>query len=455
MKTTKLFFMAALALMTAACSNSDNDILTPAEQPAKAGGITITAKLAPKSSAGTRALEPGKDGDNKDIIKATWAVNEHLAILYEKDGKQMADATITAVDGTTGVATITFTVVEGTANNTDCQIIYPYSAAKGDKTGVKDNSTLLGAQNGTLNANLDVRVGAGTIQTSNPSLTVTTQPEAQFAIFKFTIQDLGGTAVNADEFVVSDNDGNVITTVTPSSAASELYVVMPVLSAGSTYWFKTTSISGYYYKHYIAKKTIGASATEAGKYYQSTVKMATFGDVILADGTFAVKGTAGERAIIAYVGEDAQPGYKHGLALALEAANSGNKVAWCNRSDETCLSNQYSDQGDAYAHDVDGIANTAALVGHGSHTHAAAIAANSFTGERPANTSQWFLPTVGQWNRIYADADGKDNLISKTGMKSDGCWSSTEVDYEYAWDSYLDWEHFKDDELYVRACLAF
>lgn len=346
-------------------------------------------------------------------------------------------------------------MVEGTANNTDCQIIYPYSAAKGDKTGVKDNSTLLGAQNGTLNANLDVRVGAGTIQTSNPSLTVTTQPEAQFAIFKFTIQDLGGTAVNADEFVVSDNDGNVITTVALSSAASELYAVMPVLSAGSTYWFKTTSISGYYYKHYIAKKTIGASATAAGKYYQSTVKMATFGDVILADGTFAVKGTAGERAIIAYVGEDAQPGYKHGLALALEDANSGNKVAWCSQYSETCLSNQYTYQWDAYDYDVDGIANTAALVGHGSHTHAAAIAANSFTGERPANTSQWFLPTVGQWNRIYADADGKDNLISKTGMKSDGCWSSTEVDYEYAWDSYLDWEHFKDDELYVRACLAF
>ena len=43
-------------------------------------------------------------------------------------------------------------------------------------------------------ANLDVRVGAGTIQTTTPGLTVTTQPAAQFAIFKFTTKNSGGTA---------------------------------------------------------------------------------------------------------------------------------------------------------------------------------------------------------------------------------------------------------------------
>ena len=34
MKTTKFFFMAALALMTAACSNDDNDLT---QQPANMG----------------------------------------------------------------------------------------------------------------------------------------------------------------------------------------------------------------------------------------------------------------------------------------------------------------------------------------------------------------------------------------------------------------------------------
>lgn len=53
MKTTKFFLMAALALTFAACSNDDNDMQSPAEQPAKAEGITITATLAPKDAGAT------------------------------------------------------------------------------------------------------------------------------------------------------------------------------------------------------------------------------------------------------------------------------------------------------------------------------------------------------------------------------------------------------------------
>ena len=80
MKTTKLFFMAALALMTAACSNDDNDLTTP--QPQKAEGITITAQLATKTDgATTRAVS---DGGTKIVVE--WAENEHIAILYEVGG---------------------------------------------------------------------------------------------------------------------------------------------------------------------------------------------------------------------------------------------------------------------------------------------------------------------------------------------------------------------------------
>ena len=148
MHTTKYFLMAALALMTAACSNDDNDILTPAEQPAKSEGITITAQLAPKSSvSGTRKVTEGT-GAQAGTIVAEWEVNEHLAILYSKDGNQMADARIKSVDAS-GNATIEFTVVEGTADNTYCEIIYPYSAARTDKSGRKSNSALLSNQDGT------------------------------------------------------------------------------------------------------------------------------------------------------------------------------------------------------------------------------------------------------------------------------------------------------------------
>jgi len=111
MKTTKLFLMAALALTFAACSNDDND----AAQPAKGEGITITAKLAPKSDgAATRAVA---ECTNK--ITVTWAVNEQIAILYEVNNeKKVAAATITAVDNTIGAATISFSVADGTPDKT-------------------------------------------------------------------------------------------------------------------------------------------------------------------------------------------------------------------------------------------------------------------------------------------------------------------------------------------------
>lgn len=256
MKATKIFMMAALALMMIACSK-DDFTEQPIEQPVDNNNkeITITATLAPKGNDGMRAVADNDD----DKITVTWAVDEHLAILYTKDGNQMAaDARITAVDDVTGAATITFDVEGGTPNNTDCQIVYPLSAAKSDKSGVKAYADLLATQNGTLNANLDVRVGAGKIQVSTPSLDVTTQPAAQFSIFKFTIQNLSSTAKTATEFKVSDNSGNVITTVTPGSATGTLYVALPALATG-LYWFNATIDS----KAYIAKATM-AAATVAG-----------------------------------------------------------------------------------------------------------------------------------------------------------------------------------------------
>ena len=101
---TKLFMMAALALMTAACSSNDESNF--AQQPKTGEGITITAQLAPKSgNDATRAVS-----DQDSYIEAKWAEDEHLAILYEVSGtKYAANATITAVDGTTGAATIEFT----------------------------------------------------------------------------------------------------------------------------------------------------------------------------------------------------------------------------------------------------------------------------------------------------------------------------------------------------------
>ena len=132
--------MAALALMTAACSNDDSDFMNPAQQPANSE-ITITAQLAPKTDgAATRAVSEGTDK-----IVAAWAEGEHIAILYEVSGtKYEADAEITEVDGW-GTASITFTVQGTTPDNTAYTLVYPRSAAKDDHSGMKDFATLLAA----------------------------------------------------------------------------------------------------------------------------------------------------------------------------------------------------------------------------------------------------------------------------------------------------------------------
>ena len=415
MKTTKLFFMAALALMTAACSNDDNDLTT--QQPQKAEGITITAQLAPKTNgASTRAVS---DGTGK--IVAEWAVNEHIAILYTKDAtKYAADATITAVDGS-GTATITFTVEDGTPDNTACTLVYPYSAAKDDHTGVKDAATLLAAQDGTLSANLDVRVGAGTIQTTTPGLTVTTQPEAQFAIFKFTTKNSGGTAtIDVNSLTITIGSDNYV--ITPAPATSELFAALPPISSQAVTFTATGSDS----KTYTASK---ASVTfSAGKYYQSNIKLTeqapalnltspAVGQVIGDDGKnydyASLPGGVTAVAKICYVSGS------NGLALAL--ADEG-QMNW-STAISTCA----------------------------AHTPA-------FTG------GTWKLATQDEWTNminVAGFAALRDGFTSVGGsnLQSDLYWSSSERNASLArYYSFFNgsWSITnKDGGNFVRSCLAF
>lgn len=405
----KIFTMAALAFLMTACSN-DIDEPQAQQQPANSDGmITITAKLAPKSEAATRAVAPGTDSNGKDIIKVKWAVDEHLAILYEVNStKYEADARISYVDANTGIATIEFSVQSGTADDTPCTIVYPKSAAKDDHSGVKDAATLLAAQDGTLKDDLDVRVGAGTIIATTPNLIVTTQPAAQFAIHKFTIQDLSAADKTATEFKVSDASGNVIATVTPVSATGTLYVALPVMAAG-TYWFKAT-VGG---NPYIAKATV-ATATTAGNYYQTTVKLATVGNIIGADGKFyankAAVDAAGKTgaAMIVYLGSDGETNatYNHGLAIALTDASTNAKWGTYNADAGLTKYTHWCQGDDDASTDMTGIANTAALKtlynGNTDYEAANAVSGYSVAGFTPGDHgfSGWFLPSAGQWYKF-------------------------------------------------------
>jgi len=262
----KLFGMLATALAIVACNKiNEIDVLPIApDVPSEINeGITITARLEPKNPV-TRALAEGVDE-----ITVTWALDEDIAILYEVSSvKKMAQATVTAVDGETGAATITFIVDGGTGDDTPCTLVYPASAAKADHSGVNSYANLLASQDGTLNANLDVRVGEGTIQVTTPDLTVTTKLTAQYSIFKFSLTTDGSTPINAKGFVIRDDGDNLITSVSPEAPASSLFVAIPAKAAGAGFRFVASDGTKKY-----TKSISLVRATESGVYYQTPLNM--------------------------------------------------------------------------------------------------------------------------------------------------------------------------------------
>ena len=450
----KVFGIAALLLAFVAC-NKETEI-TPVEQPSDSKGITITATLAPKTADAKAVAD---NGDNK--ITVTWAKNEHIAILYDKDGAQVADATITAVDGTTGAATISFTVVSGTADNTACTLVYPYSAAKDDKSGVKDAATLLAAQNGTLNADLDVRVGAGTIQTTTPGLTVTTQPEAQFAIFKFTVKNADASAtIDVKPLIITIGTQDYV--ITPASAKSELYVALPAVSSQTVRFSATSSDS----KTYTCSKDGVTFA--AAKYYQSTLKMAEaaaykllsaataedIGKVVCADGHLHDAKTAVPAGCTAVgiLGKVTETGIGLILALKDATAQTGNTIinVWTSTTD--------------YA------GTTLKLL-----PNDAARGANltSYTALGTTAVSNWAVAQKSDYEAIFTSLGSKKsdsvgttyddnvNAYITTGIGgaaiSGSCWSATEYDGGNVWafNPFIWGSSKKSDSYSVRPVLGF
>ena len=169
-------------------------------------------------------------------------------------------------------------------------------------------------------------------------------------------------------------------------------------------------------------------------------------------------------AIIVYVGEpgsaDASSTIYRGLALSLSDVVTG--VGWGDINSDPCLI-EYS----AEVTDMNGIANTNTLVSHPSeHNHGAAITARRHNGvKHPAGTSEWFLPSAGQWVMMKAAFNLViDGIDGYTRMSSGPYWSSTEANVEnaYCFAPYTAGlaesltSHTKIDPfVHVRACIAF
>lgn len=194
-------------------------------------------------------------------------------------------------------------------------------------------------------------------------------------------------------------------------------------------------------------------------------------------------------AVVACVGDGVSvlddSGYIHGLAIALEDAGLAQ---WCSQSETACLGTQVSGISSALDF-LNGLTATSQLISDDQHSHAAAAMAANYkydtdadAGSHPRGTSQWFLPSVGQWNLMAKSMTGySEDLTSSenshyyasvfnpyitaaggTGLLGGSnqlYWSSTESSNKNAW--YMSFEkgktqaNDKTTNYYVRPIIAF
>ena len=201
------------------------------------------------------------------------------------------------------------------------------------------------------------------------------------------------------------------------------------ITAAADFWFEATIES----QPYVAKVTIDPATLSPET--DKTLAMATLGDVILDDGTFAARlSTTGTKvAMIAYVGSSTGvDGYTHGLALAL------------------------SD------------------VGMGAWEAAKTYCSTTKNSSTPVTGATWLLASKDQWNKMidacmnvlgtnnnYQDLrDGFSGISGASNLESATYWSSTESGSDDAWDySFGDGLWYGDGKndvtVRIRACLAF
>lgn len=263
MKTSiRILSLAVLALTMAACSNDMEQPAAVQPAPGNAGeGIPFSATIA-TGSATTRALTE----ENGTII-STWAKGEQVALIHNGVVDVM---TIENDPDENGNVTITGTLKGSPKNNDDVIVVFPASAVDKDEKTVKTD--LLNAQDGTLATiatDLNLRQSDGAklkVGELTATLNGTVTLANQIAIVKFSLSD-GYNALAAKQFVIKDGSDNVLTTVTPSEATSNLYVAMAPATNAAAFKFEAT-VGDFTYTYEKSGVIL-----EASTYYQSPIKM--------------------------------------------------------------------------------------------------------------------------------------------------------------------------------------
>lgn len=198
--------------------------------------------------------------------------------------------------------------------------------------------------------------------------------------------------------------------------------------------------------------------------------------------------------IISYVGNDTgESGYVHGLAIAIKDANGGNDTdqKWTTgtylNSVQNGSGNQQSSPSTAISLKESGLTYST-MNGRNNATNFPAFyhallndteTAGTAGATPPSGSTQWFLPSVFQWNQIIKGLSGRTEDLSYSNnqnytslalnpiialagggeFQSSSYWSSSEIDKDHAWTLFLGNGTIgfggKNYDRFVRACFAF
>ena len=284
MQKRYIFSLAALALLTAACS-SDEMALNPADQPAPVEQkIPFTAVIS-ADAAGTRALTAAEDGKT---ITAKWEKKEKLALIH---GKQIDVLEVSEVDATTGAATISGDITSPT-NDESVFVVYVGHGSKNmsqlqeSLTAVTEDiaeadiseamNPMLMTQDGTLKGisdNFDFRLATAkfTVKDNKATFASEVKMPASYAIWKLNLTTDGTTALKAKQLSMQrkgDEEAHAAVDL-DTETSSEFYIAFIPSAQANAYIFEATTSDD---KTYSCTPTV-SSTLSAGKFYRSTLTM--------------------------------------------------------------------------------------------------------------------------------------------------------------------------------------
>ena len=426
------FYMVALLLAGAvmtACSGGDDmtsDITSEPQPSAEAGDVELSGTLGSKGDV-TRAINAYGYG--------TWEVGDKFAVYYQTaNGNATTTATVNSVNSNDGSANFTAVLHNPKAGDNDVTLVYPFSAHNGEG-GFKTDALM--SQEGTLDyintKGLDIETATTTMKVEgmNATLTENVTMKPQVCLYKMKIQDDESHNLTTKKLEI--REGTHTYTITPTTPDYILTMaLLPIESSDFSITATTTGEINTYtkrdgvtltnctaenvgdvfdeggYVYSVSKvpaiysKNYSGKTLEAGKFYSGIVSLSISSTPIVG--------------MIAYVGDhgtvddsstDAQTGFR-GLALAMKNISEGNtrEYKWCDQSSNYCT-DTHSNNIEVARGWKNGITMTTALVNHGSHTnaHSAAVKARNYgvnySVSRPTEiTSDWFLPSLGQWQLI-------------------------------------------------------